>query len=137
MIRRELSLHRCRAALCSLLAALSFFSIPSIAVAQPRPEESPIVIVRRAGKEDGEAQMTVKGKVRKISPHAVAAFRVRGGQGALIIGLEPAKGKIAKSYVLHYYDLDSGRRRLLGTVPFNAATLAETDLTGDSWAFAL
>src|SRR6202012_985791 len=130
-------LHRSSPALCAVLAAFALFSAPKIASAQSQPDESPIVVVRRPGREDGEAQMTVKGKVRKISPHAVAAFRVRGGQGALIIGLEPAKGKIAKSYVLHYYDLDSGSRRLLGTFPFNAATLAETDLTGDSWAFAI
>jgi LssY C-terminus len=130
-------LHRCRPALCAVLAAFTFFPAPRIASAQPRADEPAIVIVRRPGREDGEAQMTINGKVRKISPHAVAAFRVRGGQSALIIGLEPAKGKTAKTYVLHYYDLDSGRRRLLGTVPLNAATLAETDLTGDSWAFAL
>lgn len=130
-------MHRCRPALCAVLAAFTFFPAPKIASAQPQADEPPIVIVRRPGRDDGEAQMTIKGKVRKISPHAVAAFRVRGGQSALIIGLEPAKGKTAKTYVLHYYDLDSGRRRLLGTVPINAATLAETNLTGDSWAFAL
>ena len=130
-------MHRCRPALCAVLAAFTFFPAPKIASAQSQADEPPIVIVRRPGREDGEAQMTIKGKVRKISPHAVAAFRVRGGQSALIIGLEPAKGKTAKTYVLHYYDLDSGRRRLLGTVPINAATLAETNLTGDSWAFAL
>jgi hypothetical protein len=120
-----------------LLAALSLFSVPGIASAQPQPDEAPIVIVRHPGKEAGEAQMTVEGKVRKISPHAVAAFKVRGGQSALIIGLGPAKDKTPKSYVLHYYDLDSGRRRLLGAVPFNTATVAETATTGDGWAFAL
>jgi hypothetical protein len=130
-------LHRCRPALYALLTAFTLFSAPQIASAQPQPDEPPIVVVRHPGKEDGEAQMTVKGKIRKISPHAVAAFRARGGLSALIIGLEPAKGKTQKTYVLRYYDLDSGRRRLLGTVPFNTATLAETAVSGDSWAFAL
>jgi LssY C-terminus len=130
-------LHRCRPAFYAFLTAFTLFSASMIASAQPQPDEPPIVVVRHPGKEDGEAQMTVKGKVRKISPHAVAAFRARGGLSALIIGLEPAKGKTQKTYVLRYYDLDSGRRRLLGTVPFNAATLAETAVSGDSWAFAL
>jgi hypothetical protein len=130
-------LHRCRPALYAVLAAFTLFSAPQIALAQPQPDESPITVVRRPGREDGEAQMTVKGKIRKISPHAVAAFKVRDGLSALIIGLTPAKGKTPKTYALRYYDLDSGRRRLLGTVPFGAATVAETAMTGDSWAFAL
>ena len=98
---------------------------------------SPITIARKPGHEDGMAQMLVEGKVRKISPHAVAAFTVRGGAGALVIVLQPAKAAASKQYALRYFDLESGRRRDLGTMPIKAATLNETDAKGSRWAFSL
>ncbi|MBS1800242.1 MAG: LssY C-terminal domain-containing protein [Acidobacteria bacterium] len=100
---------------------------------------APITIVRKPGHEDGEAQMPgeKKGKVRKIAPHAVAAWRVRGDAGALILVLQPAKGQVAKQYILRYYDLASGRRRVLGRVPFASGSVVETKETDDRWAFAL
>jgi hypothetical protein len=100
-------------------------------------EPSAIRIIRKPGHEAGEAQMTVNGKVRKISPHAVDAFTARGSDAALVIVLQPAKGGLSKQYVLHYYDLDSGRRRVLGTLPMSAAQLQETEAKGGAWAFAL
>jgi hypothetical protein len=98
---------------------------------------SPITIERKPGHEDGEAQMVVNGKVRKISPHAVEAFTVRGGEGALVIGLQAAKGATPKQYMLRYYDLDSGRRRDLGALPMSSARVQETNAKGEAWAFAL
>jgi opacity protein-like surface antigen len=62
---------------------------------------------------------------------------VRGGDGALVIVLQPAKGKVEKQYILRYYDLDSGRRRVLGRVPMSAGSLGETKATEDWWAFSL
>ena len=101
------------------------------------PASSPISIASKPGRDDGEAQMIVDGKPRKIAPHAVAAFTVRGGQGALIIVLQPEKGKVPRQYILRYYDLDSGRRRVLGTVPFRSGSVVETRSTDERWAFAL
>jgi hypothetical protein len=98
---------------------------------------APITIERKPGHEDGEAQMVENGKVRKIAPHAVAAWRVRGDEAVLIAILEPAKGNRPKQYSLRYYDLDSGRRRILGTIPFSAGSVVETPAAGESWAFAL
>jgi hypothetical protein len=109
-----------------------------MAHAQNKPSAlAPITIVRKPGHEDGQAQMVEKGKVRKIAPHAVAAWRVRGEDGALLLILQPAKGSVAKQYVLRYYDLDSGRRRVLGAIPMSSASLAETKVSDDRWAFAL
>ena len=110
--------------------------------AETKPETAPlapITIVRKPGHEDGEAQMPgdKKGKIRKIAPHAVAVWRVRSGDGALILILQPAKGEVAKQYILRYYDLGSGRRRVLGTVPFSSGSIAETKEVDDRWAFAL
>jgi hypothetical protein len=131
-------LYRPGAAVNRLVCFLILFSLAaSSAAQQKKAPPSPITIVRKPGQEAGQAQMMVNGKVRKISPHAVAAFTARGGEGALIIVLEPAKGAAEKQYVLRYYDLDSGRRRVLGDVPINAATLTETEGHGGSWAFAL
>ena len=118
---------------CTMLLVLS----SSLAAQPTQAGPSAITIARKPGQEAGEAQMTVKGKVRKISRDAVAAFTVRGGEGALILGLQAGKGGTGKDYVLRYYDLDSGRRRLLGSVPMNTGKLVETGAEGGAWAFAL
>ncbi|MBS1823001.1 MAG: LssY C-terminal domain-containing protein [Acidobacteria bacterium] len=104
--------------------------------AEPLP---PITIVRKPGHEAGQAEIPgeKKGKVRKIAPDAVAAWRVRGDVGALVIRLKPAKGDQPKQYVLHYYDLPSGRRRALGVVHITSGSVAETKDVDDRWAFAL
>jgi len=105
---------------------------------KPSVSLSPITIERKPGNEDGQAQMMEKGKVRKIAPHAVAAWRVRGDVGALIVVLQPAKGNTAKQYILRYYDLDSGRRHVLGAIPMAApGSIVETKATDERWAFAL
>lgn len=96
---------------------------------------SPITIVRKPGHASGEAQFIENGKTRKITPHAVAAWRVRGGEGALVI--VQRHGTAGKQYVLRYYELDTGRRRVLGVVPFEAASLTETKPIDEGWAFAL
>ncbi len=96
---------------------------------------APVTIERKPGHEDGQAQMIEKGKVRKITPHAVAAWRARGGDAALVIVLRHTKG--AKEYLLRYYDLDSGRSRSLGASPIASGHLVETKTTDEGWAFAL
>ena len=98
---------------------------------------SDITIVRKPGQEDGEAEMTVNGKVRKIAPHAVEAWKVRGGAGALVLVVDPPKGVAEKRYMLRYYDLGSGRRRDLGAVPLAKASVKETKDKEELWAFAL
>lgn len=93
-----------------------------------------ITIVRKDGRKDGVAKMTVSGskaKPRNITKHAMQAWPVRDGQGALVLVVEK------KHYLLRYYDLDSGRRRNLGTVPFGHASLQETKVATEAWAFAL
>ncbi|MCU1222209.1 MAG: hypothetical protein JWQ42_302 [Edaphobacter sp.] len=95
-----------------------------------------ITIVRKSGQEGGVAQMVEKGKVRKITSHAVQVWPVRGGQGALILVVE-AKGSGPKKYLLRYYDLDTGRRRVLGDVPMKTGTVQELKGADEGWAFAL
>lgn len=75
--------------------------------------------------------MMVSGKARNITKHALQAWLVRDGQGALIL--------VAQKHhtLLRYYDLDSGRRRDLGDVSFQHGTLRETKLPHEGWAFAL
>ena len=98
---------------------------------------SDITIAHKPGQEGGEAEMTVKGKVRKIAPHAVEAWKVREGAGALVLVVVPPKGHTPKEYMLRYYDLDSGRRRDLGELPMSKASLKETEDKDELWAFAL
>ncbi|CAN5747568.1 hypothetical protein BH10ACI4_BH10ACI4_00760 [soil metagenome] len=120
------------------VSVLMFMAVVSSSFAQQKESvPSPITIVRKPGQEDGVAQMTANGKVRKISPHAIAAFTVRGGEGALVVILQPAKGALPKQYMLRYYDLDTGRRRMLGAIPMSEPKLTETEAKGEAWAFAL
>ncbi|MCU1324273.1 MAG: hypothetical protein JWM43_3922 [Acidobacteriaceae bacterium] len=131
-------MHSLRVALKMSLSILILMFFVSSIQAQPKESAlSPITIVRKPGQEDGVAEMTANGKVRKISPHAVAAFTVRGGEGALVLVLQPAKGAIPKQYTLRYYDLDTGRRRVLGVIPMSELKLTETEAKGEAWAFAL
>jgi len=103
------------------------------AIDNPSPAPTEITIVRKSGQEDGVAQMIVKNKVRKITPHAVQAWPARNGEAALIL----VHDKKTKQYLLRYYDLDSGRRRVLGAVPLNAGTMRESHADDEAWAFAL
>jgi opacity protein-like surface antigen len=113
---------------------------PAVETKPPAPL-TPITIVRKPGHEDGEALIVgagPKGKPRKIAPHAVAAVRVRGDVGALVVLLKPAKGQLPKQYMLRYYELTSGRRRDLGRVPLaTGTTVTETKDVDDRWAYAL
>ena len=99
---------------------------------------APVTIARKPGSDEGEAQMVIDGKVRKIAAHAVEAWKVRGGEAALVMVHEKAKGKLPAMYVLRYYDLDRGARRNLGPVPRTAnSSLVETKDADQAWAFAL
>ncbi len=119
-----------------LLALVTISSAVALAAVDPAPTVPHIIILRKPGHTDGVAQMTVQGKTHKITPHAVQAWTVRNGQGALILVL--ARGKSSASpYLLRYYDLDTGRRRALGPVPFPSATLQESRPAEEDWAFAL
>jgi opacity protein-like surface antigen len=105
--------------------------MPAFAKAAETAPPTNITIVRKSGHQEGVAKMTVNGKTRSITKHAMQAWPVRDGQGALILVSEK------KHYVLRYYDLDSGRRRTLGTVPFSQGSLEETKGSNQIWAFAL
>ena len=117
---------------------LGFLAIapPPLARAADTSSSIPITIVRKPGHADGVAQMTVKdkagkAKTSKIAKHAMQAWPVRDGEGALILVREK------QQYILRYYDLDTSRRRDLGSVPFGHGSLVETKADGESWAFAL
>ena len=128
-------MYRPWASLYAFVGSLLLFSPAVFAFAQQAEQKvaelPPITIEHKPGHEDGEAQMVINGKVRKISPHAVAAFTVRGGEGALIIVLQPAKGALPKQYLLRYYDLETSRRRVM-TLALSAAALKTLGAATDS-----
>lgn len=98
--------------------------------AEPVPATA-ITVVRKPGEQDGVAQMTMRGKTRKVAKHATQAWLARGGEGALVLIHHENR------YQLRYYDLDSDRRRTLGAVPFSHAAFRETRLPNEGWAFSL
>jgi hypothetical protein len=119
-----------------------------MATVQLNAQESRItnlVVEKKAGRVDGKAMATVLGPVRKkgvsaqqektgsIANHAVQAWPVMSGRGALLL-LSPAKQ--GQPYRLRYYQLDEGKGRLLGFVPLSNDVVVESPDTG-TWAFAI
>ncbi len=99
---------------------------------------APVTIAHKPGTDEGEAQMIIDGKPRKIAAHAVEAWKVRGGEAALVLVHDKAKGKLPALYVLRYYDLDKGARRILGPIPrLSGPSLIETRGADAGWTFAL
>ena len=117
-----------------LLIVCDIGAAAALDLASPPPLH--VGIVRKPGQEGGVAQMTVRGKIHKITPHALQAWAVRDGQAALILIVDRQKSG-SRQYLLRYYDLDSGRRRTLGAVPFQSASLQESRADDGDWAFTL
>ena len=105
-----------------------------------------LTVEKKPGAPDGRAMATVKGpakikgkivitdKTGHIAKHAEQAWIIMGGQGALLL-LSPQKKGLP--HRLRYYELDAGKGRLLGHVPFSDGTIAEWKPGNDQWAFAL
>ncbi|HET6219227.1 MAG TPA: LssY C-terminal domain-containing protein [Acidobacteriaceae bacterium] len=105
-----------------------------------------LVIVKKPGALDGKAMATVKAPVKvngkiiirektgHIATHALQAWTIMNGQGALLLLSPEKKGGQDQ---LRYYQLDEGKGRPLGDVPFAQATMVESPATGAPWAFAL
>jgi LssY C-terminus len=105
-----------------------------------------LVIVKKPGAPDGKAMATVKAPIKvkgksaigdktgHIAMHVRQAWIILNGQGALLLLSPEKKGG---QYQLRYYQLDEGKGRLLGDVPFAQATMEESQATGAPWAFAL
>jgi len=105
-----------------------------------------IVIQKKPRSADGEAIATVKATVLvkgkrtvteksgRIATHAVEAWTIMGGQGALLLLSPEKKGQ---QHRIRYYELHSGKWRALGEVPFAQATLAESEAGSAQWAFAV
>ena len=119
-----------------LVAAVAFILHPALVAAVPAapPVITNITVVIKPGKLSGRAMATVKGKTANIAANTVQAWTIQQGQGALLLLAPLKKGQ---PYRVRYYELDAGKSRLLGYVPFAQAKLAESKTTGPMWAFAL
>ena len=117
-----------------ILAATVAFYSPLVLAAVPLapPVIRSITVVKKPGKTDGRAMATVNGKTGSIAAHALQAWTIQQGQGALLL-LSPLKKN--QPYRVRYYELDAGKGRLLGEVPFAQATMVES--TSATWAFTL
>jgi hypothetical protein len=132
----------------AVLLAMAILAILAFAGFRLEAQSAVIVkleMVKKPGAPDGQAVATVKaplnvkGKVTMgektghIATHARQAWIIMNGQGALLLLSPQKKGG---QYQLRYYQLDEGKGRLLGDVPFAQATMKESE-PGAPWAFAL
>jgi hypothetical protein len=95
---------------------------------------------------DGKAMATVRGPAKvkgkltvtekngRIASHALQAWIVQNGQGALLLLSPEKKGG---QPTLRYYEADAAKSRPLGELPFSQAAMTETTTSAGSWAFAL
>ncbi len=109
------------------------------------PRITRLIVEKKAGQVDGKAMATVLGPAGKkgeitpqertgsIASHVVQAWPIMSGHGALLL-LSPVKQ--GQPYRLRYYQLDEGKGRLLGLIPFSNAVMVES-LDTRAWAFAI
>jgi hypothetical protein len=129
----------------SLIAGSCWFGVMG-ARAQATSTITDVVVVKKPNRADGAAMATVKGpstvkgkatvteKKGRIASHALQAWKILGGQGALLLMSPEEKGKQNR---LRYYDLEADKGRFLGNVPFAKATMTESSDANAPWAFAL
>jgi LssY C-terminus len=130
----------------SVLASAASLLISVGVRAQTTSTITALTVVKKPGQTDGQAMATVKTTVRvkgkttetqktgRIASHALQAWTIMGGQGALLL-LSPQKKD--EQYRVRYYELDAGKGRYLGHVPFAEATMAESSEPNSPWAFAV
>ncbi len=128
-----------------LIAGLSWFGFQSL-WGQVASTITDVAVEKKPNHADGAAmatvrgQSTVKGKVTvtekkgRIASHALQAWKIKNGQGALLLMSPEKKGEQNR---LRYYDLDAGQGRFLGHVPFATATVTESSDANGPWAFAV
>src|SRR5580692_2963902 len=132
---------------CALLMLTAAVMMPAVICVHA--QQSSIVkltVEKKPGAHDGQAMATVKGpakvkgkivvteKTGRIATHALQAWIILDGQGALLL-LSPEKNGMPNR--LRYYELDAGKGRLLGHVPLSDATIVERKPVSDQWAFAI
>lgn len=131
-------------ALLTMVAAVTLLGASSVAAQQTTITH--LRVEKKPGAADGRAMATVtgsatvKGKVvaaertGRIADHAVQAWSIMHGQGALLL-LAPQKK--TDLYRLRYYDPDARKGRMLGLLPFARAAIVESNAAGQPWAFAI
>jgi hypothetical protein len=130
---------------CLLLPAAAVLPV-SICLHAQQSSIVKLTVEKKLGAHEGRAMATVKGpakvkgklviteKTGRIATQALQAWIIMDGQGALLL-LSPEKKGLPNR--LRYYELDAGKGRLLGHVPFQEATIAERKPANDQWAFAM
>ena len=128
----------------TLISAINFFVFLHVG-AQTGSTITSVTVVKKPGQSYGRAMATVKGsttlkgkavvaeKTASIASHVLESWTIMGGQGALLIKAPAKRGEQLR---LRYYNLDAGKGRFLGQVPFSKATMAESNNAKEPWAFA-
>jgi hypothetical protein len=86
------------------------------------------------GKGNSQGKTTETEKTGRIASHALQAWTIMGGQGALFLLSPQKKGE---QHRVRYYELDAGKGHFLGHVPFAEAKMAESTDLKCPWAFAV
>src|SRR3984957_12598514 len=132
---------------CALLMLITVAVMPGpICLYGQQSSIVKLTVDKKPGAHEGQAMATVKGpakvkgkiviteKTGRIATHALQAWIILDGQGALLL-LSPEKQGLSNR--LRYYELDAGKGRLLGHVPLTEATIVERKPVNDQWAFAI
>ena len=102
------------------------------------PQKPPeITLIRKPGHTEGTAQVVLNGHTKNLANKATAAWIVQSGAGAVTILAQGAAKTPAAPCLVRYFDLNRGKGRDVGRVPFCAAELKENGSSGPEWGFAL
>ncbi len=140
--------YRSAKILCRAIFSLTTAAVLLVSISLHAQQTSivKLVVEKKPGASEGQAMATVKGPMKvkgkviigekkgRIAAKAVQAWIIMEGQGALLL-LSPEKKD--QPYRLRYYQLDAGKGRLLGRVPFAEGSIAEWKGPNGSWAFAI
>ncbi len=86
------------------------------------------------GQTNVKGKLVATEKTGRIANHAVQAWTILNGHGALLLLAPQKKDEL---YRVRYYAADAGKGRTLGMVPFAQAKLVESNRAGQPWAFAI
>src|SRR5581483_8388690 len=85
---------------------------------------SDIHVDKKPGQQTGTAIVTIKGKAKQLTRHALEAWPVMDGQNALVIVSNINKDSPGEKR-LRFYEGETRKFRDLGLVPFSSAELQQ------------
>ncbi len=97
---------------------------------------SDIHVDKKPGQEVGVAVVTIAGKPKQLTHHALEAWPIMNGQNALVL-VSATNKKAPGEHHLRFYEGATRKFRDLGVIPLSSAELQQGKQTDGDWVFVL